>query len=83
MNEESLQEQIREIMAVLFSMDAADIGPESSIETVEKWDSLQHVNLMMALEQEFDVRIDVEDAVEMTSFTAVCETLSRYLGEQA
>jgi acyl carrier protein len=83
MNEESLQEQIREIMAGLFSMDAADIGPKSSIETIEKWDSLQHVNLMMALEQEFDVRVDVEDAVEMTTFTAVCETLSRYLGEPA
>ena len=80
MNEEAIQQRIKEVMAGIFSMDAADIGPGSSIETIEQWDSLQHVNLMMALEQEFNVRIDVEDAVEMTSFPAVCKTLANYLG---
>ena len=63
----------------IFSLDAADIGPDSSLETVGDWDSLQHVNLVMALEQEFTLRINVVDAVEMTSFPAVCEMLSRYL----
>lgn len=83
MNEEAIQQRIKEVMAGIFSMDAADIGSGSSLKTVEQWDSLKHVGLMMALEQEFDVRIDVEEAVEMTSFTAVCEVLSRYLGEKA
>jgi acyl carrier protein len=36
---------------------------------------------MMALEQEFGIRIDVEDAIEMTSFPAICKTLGRYLGD--
>ena len=66
-------------MAAIFSMDAADIGADFALETVREWDSLQHVNLVMALEQEFNLRIYVEDAVEMTSFPAVCETLFRYL----
>lgn len=80
MDEETIQQRIKEVMAGLFSMDATDIELDSSIETTEQWDSLQHVNLMMAIEQEFDVRIDVEDAVEMTSFPAVCKMLARYLG---
>lgn len=80
MKEETIQQQIKEVMAAIFSIEPVDIGPDSSLETVEQWDSLQHVNLMMALEQEFDIRIDVEDAVEMTSFLAVCKTLARYLG---
>lgn len=66
-------------MAAIFSVDAVDIGPDSSLETLSEWDSLQHVNLMMALEQEFKIQIEVEVAVEMTSFPAVCETLFRYL----
>ncbi len=81
MNEETIQQRIKEVMGGLFSLEPADIGADSSIETVEQWDSLHHVNLMMALEQEFGIRIDVEDAVEMTSFQALSATLIRYLGD--
>lgn len=81
MNEETIQEQVKQIMSGLFSVDELDIGSDSSIETIEQWDSLRHVNLIMAIEQEFGIRIDVEDAVEMTSFPAVCKTLARYIGD--
>ena len=79
MNTETVQATVKDIMAAIFSMDTAGIGADFSLETVQEWDSLKHVNLVMALEQEFNLRINVEDAVEMTSFPAVCETLSRYL----
>lgn len=76
---QDIEEKIKQIMSNLFSMDLIDIGPDSSIETIEDWDSLQHVNLIMSLEQEFGVRIDVEDAVEMISFTCICDKLAGYL----
>lgn len=81
MNKEALQQRVRDVIAAIFSIEESEIGPECSIETVDRWDSLQHVNLMMSLEQEFGIRIDVEDAVEMTSFPAVCETIARYVGK--
>jgi acyl carrier protein len=81
MKEQAIREQVKDIMAAIFSIEPGDIGPDSSLDTIERWDSLQHVNLMMALEQEFGIRIEVEDAVEMTSFPAVCETIARYIGE--
>lgn len=58
-------------------------GPEFSLEAVEQWDNLRLVGLMMVLEQQFGIRIDVQDAVEMTSFTAVCEIFLRYLGDKS
>lgn len=36
-----------------------------------KWDSLAHVTLMAAIENEFDVAIDIADSLELTSFEAV------------
>ena len=81
MEVESIKEKVKQVMTGLFSLDMTDIGLDSSIETVEQWDSLQHVNLMMALEQEFGIQIDVEDAIEMTSFPAVCKTLTHYIGD--
>jgi len=82
MNNQNIEEHVKQIMAGLFATDITNIGDTSSIETIEKWDSLQHVNLIMALEQEFDLRIDVDKAVEMTSFPMVCQTLYHYLGQK-
>ena len=50
---------------------------------LEAWDSLAHVLLCTALESEFDLQIDLDDAVELTSFTAALEYLERRLALQA
>jgi acyl carrier protein len=42
------------------------------------WDSLAHVNLMMGLEQTFDLFLEVEDFTQLTSVPAILE----YLKEQ-
>ena len=54
-------------MAVVIGIDQSEITPDSSMDTLEKWDSLKHMKMIMALEQEFDVMFDDEDVVEMLS----------------
>jgi len=39
--------------------------------TVETWDSLAHVSLMLAIEGEFSVAIDVGDQLSLTSYPAI------------
>jgi acyl carrier protein len=39
------------------------------------WDSLAHVNLMMSLEQSFDLSLEVEDFGELTSVAAILKYL--------
>lgn len=43
---------------------------------LEAWDSLAHVLLCTAIESEFDIQIDLEDAVELTSFAAMLAYLN-------
>jgi len=76
---QEIEDRVKQVVAGLFAMDAAQVGSNSSIETIERWDSLQHVNLMMSLEQEFGVQFEMEEAAEMTSFDAICQTLRKYL----
>lgn len=65
-------------MSGLFAIDESDIDENSSLETVENWDSLQHINLIMALEEEFGVQVDMDDALEMVSYPEVVTTMLRY-----
>lgn len=46
--------------------------------TVETWDSLAHVSLMLAIEGEFGLSIAVADQIHLTSYSAIY----RYLEER-
>ena len=50
--------------------------PEDPTQEIEGWDSLAHVELMMALESEFDVALTNEETAEMTSIPAIEQVLS-------
>ena len=39
----------------------ADITPESSPDTVESWDSVQNLNLVLALEEEYGFQFEPEE----------------------
>ena len=53
------------VLGGMFRVDAAQLEESSSPETVSGWDSLSHLNLIMALESEFDVSLTPEEALEM------------------
>jgi len=45
---------------------------------IEKWDSLAHMSLVAAIEDEFDVMIDTDDVIDMSSFTKAREILGKH-----
>lgn len=44
---------------------------------IESWDSLAHMSLVAALEDEFGVMIDTEDVIDMSSFAKAREILAK------
>jgi len=46
--------------------------------TIEEWDSVGHMNLMAALEEEFDIMLETEDIIEFSSFEKGKEILRKY-----
>ena len=62
-------------MAAVFEMNAADIEDSADSTTIPNWDSLNQMNLIVALEDEFNVRFEDDEIVELTSF----ESIENYL----
>ncbi len=52
-----------------------EINENSSPDTVKNWDSLQHMNLILALEEEFKISFSDKEIVEMLSVGIIIETL--------
>ena len=65
-----------EIMAPIFEVEESEISENASPENVEKWDSLAHMNLVIALEQEFDIQFTEDQIVESLSFKALVDILN-------
>ena len=76
-------ERVRSIAADVLKVPPATITPESSTETVEGWDSVQHLNLVLALEQEFSLQFDPEEIDQMNSIGRVASIIESKLKANA
>jgi acyl carrier protein len=45
--------------------------------SIEGWDSLAHVSLMLQIETDYDVEIDEDTMIELTTVRAIKEYVSR------
>lgn len=73
------ENQLKNVMATVLNIDPAGIDAESSMDTVPSWDSLRHMNLVLALEDEFRVSIPDEDAGNITSYRLIKLVLEELL----
>jgi acyl carrier protein len=74
-----MKARIVKVMSDTFGVAPSTISDTSSPETIPSWDSMNHIHLVVALEAEFGVSFDPEKALEMTSVTAIEQTV-RELG---
>ena len=65
--------RVRQVAADVFGTSADQISADSSPQTIDTWDSVQHLNLVLALEQELNVRIDPEDIERMKTIGDVIQ----------
>jgi acyl carrier protein len=70
-------------MATVLGVEAASIGPATDMDTVPSWDSLRHLTLVLALEDEFGVQIPDEDAAAITSYPLIKLVLKDLLEAKA
>ena len=68
-------ETLRNAMAAALNVDAAEIDHGSAQGNLAAWDSLGQVNLMMAIEDTFDVRLEVEELSELNSVASILHYL--------
>jgi acyl carrier protein len=59
------------IAADVFAMDAKTLGKSSSPEQVEAWDSVQHLNLVLALEGRYGIQFEPEEMERMKNLGAI------------
>lgn len=70
-----MEEEVKLVIAQVMEVPVESIHDESSPDTVGSWDSLKHMNLVLALEQSFGVTFSEEQIAEMMSVEIIIATI--------
>ena len=66
-----MEGRIKKVMSDVFNIDVSLINNESSPDNIENWDSLKHMNLIVALEEEFEIEFDDEEIVDSMNYALI------------
>ena len=70
--------EVKEILAKVLEIDIDTIFDNTTQKDIAKWDSLQHLNLIVEIEDKYDISIDPEDISEMLSIDKIIEIIKKY-----
>jgi acyl carrier protein len=62
---------LKQVVASVLEVDPETIGPDFNMDNVESWDSLRHMMLVLAIEDELNVAIPDEEAANITSWPLI------------
>ena len=71
-------EKLKTSFAQSLGIDESIINDELSYQSIAEWDSITHMILISQLEDDFNVSIDTDDVIDMSSVAKAQEILSKY-----
>jgi len=73
--------QLQPIFQDIFDQGDLEISRGSSAETVDGWDSLAHINLVSAIEQEFSIRFALGELEAMKDVGEMIDLMELKIGK--
>jgi len=70
----NMEKRISDVLKKVFDLTSVD--ESISQQNCDKWDSMNHLNLVIELESEFDISLEPEEIGEMKSFEDIKRIIS-------
>lgn len=74
MNEQKLKDAFKDALEISTEL----INDELEYNGIKEWDSVAHMALIAAIEQEFDIMIDTDDVIDLSSYAKAKEIITKY-----
>jgi len=68
------------ILKEVFQIEEVDLN--FSMDEIPEWDSFKHYELIVAVENEFKIKLEDVDTIEITSIPIIKSKISKYLNEK-
>ena len=74
-----MKSRIREIFAEVLEVELAVITDRLEYSSISQWDSVAHMAIVAAIEDEYDIMMEIDDIIDMSDFTKSVEIISTYI----
>ena len=71
-----MDDKIKRVLAEVLRMPVEQVGDDLAMKDVDAWDSLVHMQLVLSLEQNFDIQLTFDEIVAMQSVREIKRVLS-------
>ena len=71
-------DKLRNIFRESFDLGADHVVDDLAYRGIPTWDSVGHMRLVAAWESEFDIMLDTDDVLDLSSFAKAVELLRKY-----
>ena len=62
-----MEDKIKEILATILEIDPSEVNNDTNPDSVASWDSLRHMKLVFAIEDEYDVQFSDDQIIQLTN----------------
>ena len=75
-----LDARLEKILKEVFQVEKIDLN--LSMDEIPKWDSFKHYELIVAVENEFKIKLEIADTMAITSIPIIKSKILKYLNEK-
>ena len=74
-----MEDKVKKIMSEIFVCEYDDINIDTNIDSLNNWDSLQHIIFIANLEEAFQVEFTPDEIAQMISFVKIIEIVKKHV----
>ena len=75
-----LDARLEKILKEVFQVEKIDLN--LSMDEIPNWDSFKHYELIIAVENEFKIKLEIADTIEIISIPIIKSKILKYLNEK-
>lgn len=76
---EDIRKRVLKVFKEVFDNKNLQIYDDQLSDTVKGWDSLLHINLMVSIEEEFDIKFAMDEVNKLNSLGKIIEHIEKKL----
>ena len=80
MNKEEIYERLNTVFQDVFDDENIKVNEKTTSNDIEDWDSLEHINLIVAVEKEFGIKFNMNEVTSMKNVGEMVAIIEERVG---
>ena len=76
MSSQQVPSPLRELLADILEISPEEVTPDTGMKTVDSWDSFRHLQVILAVEEEYGVQFDPQRIPSLTTMAMILSELA-------